>query len=168
MGSVSDVEGQQRSQTSGFSLLELLIALVVITGVATFSIWAYFARAEVTLESAAELLVEDLHIAQSRAQLLRTPVQIAFDSDGRGYRVLDSGGPSGIDALDIVGRRYDADAVFQGVEVVRPADAGAIRFDPRGNLERDARVTLAYRGETRLVQIDANAGVFFVADAQRR
>lgn len=168
MGRFSVVDGQQRRRTGGFSLLELLIALVVITGVATFSIWAYFARAEVTLESAAELLVDDLHIAQSRAQLLRTPVEIAFDADGRGYRVLDSGGPSGIDALDIVGRRYDADAVFQGVAVQRPTDGGSIRFDARGNLERDARVTLAYRGETRSVQIDANAGLFFVADALRR
>jgi Tfp pilus assembly protein FimT len=155
------------AQTGGFSLLELILVLALLTGVATLSIWAFFARAEVTLENAAKLLVEDLHMAQSRALFLHTPVAITFDADGRGYRVLDAGGSSGIGALDLVDRRYDANAVFEGVQVSRFAGLHerTIQFDAKGAVAADAWVTLEYRGESRTIEVDARAGVFFLTDA---
>ncbi|MBK7878880.1 MAG: hypothetical protein IPJ77_24740 [Planctomycetes bacterium] len=111
MAKASNQGTGREARRSGFSLLELLLVLVGITVLAAVSIWAFFARAEVTLENAARLLVEDLHLAQSRALFLRAPVEFRFDADGFGYQVSDSTGQSsGVEALDFLGRRYDVDA----------------------------------------------------------
>lgn len=165
--------GSERA--GGFSLLELLLVLGLVTIVATVSIWAFFARGEVTLENAAKLLADDLQLAQSRAVFLKTPVEVRFDDDGLGYRITDtSGRTSGIAALDLTGRRYDVDAVFEGVRVqeIRGPRASSrertLVFDARGSAEHTAWITLAYRGETRTVELDAKTGACVVADAARR
>ena len=162
---------QTRSESgarTGFSLLELVGTLALITALATVSIWAFFSRGEVTLENAAKLLVEDLHIAQSRAMLLRTPVAVEFDADGFGYVVRDEGGgqPSGIESLDRGGRRYDVDAVFQGVRIheVRGASGRAVHFDAGGMTASDGWVTLSYRGEARTVHVDPAEGIALLVD----
>lgn len=163
------IAGARSAQASaGFSLFELLIVLVVVTALATVSVWAFFSRSEVTLDNAAKLLVEDLHLAQSRALYLRTPVVVRFDADGKGYRVSDgSGERTGIEALDVLGRRYDADAVFDGVAVlgVRGPTPDAVQFDTKGHVPATTTVTLSYRSETRTVQLDAVPGTIFVVDA---
>ncbi|MBI5364688.1 MAG: prepilin-type N-terminal cleavage/methylation domain-containing protein [Planctomycetes bacterium] len=170
---MTSVTSRSRSTAcAGFSLLELILALALITGLATVSIWAYFARGEVTLENAARLLVDDLHVAQSRAMFLRAPVEVRFDADGLGYRVCDATGrtQSGIAELDFSGRRYDADAVFEGVCIqgLRGADERFVRFDAKGVAAQAAWITLGYRGEARTVQVDVVAGVALVVDAGRR
>lgn len=156
----------------GFSLLELILTLALITVLATVSIWAYFARGEVTLENAARLLVDDLHVAQSRAMFLRAPVEVRFDADGLGYRICDAtaSAHTGIQELEFSGRRYGADAVFEGVCVqgLRGADERLVRFDAKGNAAQAAWITLGYRGETRTIQVDVVAGVALVVDASRR
>ncbi|MFO1011900.1 MAG: GspH/FimT family protein [Planctomycetota bacterium] len=154
----------------GFSLLELLLVLVGITVLAALSIWAFFARGEVTLENAARLLVEDLHMAQSRALFLRAPVEVRFDDDGSGYHVHDSTGKSsGFEALDFLGRRYDVDAVFEGVSVqtVEGGTGRVVRFDAKGETREKVWITLGYRGETRTVEIERGDGVAVVVDAKR-
>lgn len=156
--------------SAGFSLFELLVVLVVVTALATVSVWAFFTRGEVTLDNAAKLLVEDLHLAQSRALYLRTPVVVRFDADGKGYRVSDgSGERTGIEALDVLGRRYDADAVFDGVSVlgVHGPSGNAVQFDVKGHVPGATTVTLTYRSETRTVQLDAVPGTIFVVDAAK-
>jgi Tfp pilus assembly protein FimT len=156
------------SARGGFSLAELAVSLLFITLLATASIWAFFTRSEVTLENAAELLVDDLHVAQSRALFLRTPVEVHFDEDRCGYRLTDrTGRTSGIPELDLVGRRYDVDAVFEGVRVhsIEGSIGRSVHFDARGATARDVWITLAYRGETRTVQVDPVAGVALVVDA---
>lgn len=154
----------------GFSLLELLVVLALVTGLATFSVWAFFSRGEVTLDNAAELLVEDLHLAQSRALYLRTPVSVHFDDDGHGYGVSDgSGEKTGIEALDVLGRRYDTDAVFDGVSVVdvRGPAGRNVRFDAKGHVAGTTWITLGYRGESRTVRLEEAPGAIFVVDAAR-
>jgi type II secretion system protein H len=159
----------------GFSILELLVALALLTVVATLSIWAFFSRGEVTLENAAKLLADDLQIAQSRAVYMKTAVEVRFDDDGLGYRLSDaSGRKSGIPALDLEGRRYDADAVFEGVRVQEIHGARismperSVVFDARGSIDHTMWITLAYRGETRTIELDARTGACVVADAARR
>lgn len=154
---------------AGFSLLELLVVLLLLTGLATLSVWAYFSRGEITLDNAAKLLVEDLHLAQSRALYLRTPVYVHFDADGKGYGVSDgSGEKTGIEALDVLGRRYDTDAVFDGVSVIDVQGAAErnVQFDNKGHVHETTRITLGYRGEARTVQLDATPGTIFVVDAK--
>lgn len=168
---VSNQEARRRARKGGFSLLELLLVLVGITVLAAVSIWAFFARGEVTLENAAHLLVEDLHMAQSRSLFLRTAVEVRFDADGLGYHVEDSSGKSsGVEALDFLGRRYDVDAVFEGVRVqaVEGVNDRCVRFDPKGETKERLWITLEYRGETRTVEVGRGDGIALVVDAARR
>jgi Tfp pilus assembly protein FimT len=149
----------------GFTILELLLALLAITLVATCSIWAYFSRAEVTLVHAAGLLVEDLRLAQARAACLHIPVEVVFHADTNGYHVA---GPDS-DGLPTEHhpRDYPSDAVFEGVHIVSKVlpDRGRLEFDAHGRLARDAAITLGFRGETRTI-LARTDGMIVIADGK--
>ena len=162
---VPDLEPMHRTRDSrGFTILELLLALLAVTFVATFSIWAYFSRAEVTLVHAAGLLVDDLRLAQARAGCLHVPVEVVFHEDASGYHIVapDSEGVP----TEHHPRSYSSDAVFEGVHIASKhlPDPGRLVFDGRGRLARDATITLGYRGETRTVLARAD-GMIVIADA---
>ena len=57
-------------RSSGFTILELLILMVVLGIAASFGIPSYFARPDVTLKSAAELLASDLREVGGRRHRL--------------------------------------------------------------------------------------------------
>jgi prepilin-type N-terminal cleavage/methylation domain-containing protein len=155
-----------RSRDSrGFTILELLLALLAISLVATFSIWAYFSRPEVTLVHAAGLLVEDLRLAQARAACMHVPVEVVFHSDSNGYHIA---------APDMEGvptehhpRDYPSDAVFEGVRILstRLPDRGRLEFDAHGLTARDSSITLAFRGETRTILARAD-GMILIGDGK--
>ncbi len=154
--------------TRGFTLLELCLSLLVISLTATFSIWAYFSRSEVTLVKAAQLLVEDLRMAQMRAACNRTPVEVVFDRAAGSYHV------TGVEDPVLPGaaspRCYAVDAVFEGVHLSddnlgRPA---VIRFDARGKVERTLRITLSYRDDSRTVLVPAGEGFAVLVDGPMR
>ncbi len=152
----------------GFTILELCLALLVITLTATFSIWAYFSRSEVTLVKAAHLLVEDLRMAQVRAVCNREPVEVVFDRVGGSYHVRGVVDPS-LPTVDRP-RCYPVDAVFEGVRISddnlgRPA---LIAFDARGKTNRTARITLSYRNDSRTVIVPADESYAMLADEPRR
>ena len=147
----------------GFTILELLLALLAVTLVATYSIWAYFSRAEVTLVHAAGLLVDDLRLAQARAGCLHVPVEVVFHADSNGYHIAapDSEGVP----TEHHPRSYPSDAVFEGVHILekRLPDHGRLVFDERGRLAHDSTITLGYRGEARTVLVRAD-GMIVIAD----
>lgn len=153
---------------AGFTLLELLIALIVIGVVASIAIPAFFERSEVTLDSACRLLAEDLRAAQNRAAFLQTEVRIQFDAEGDGYTVVDDQGrvlasPSG--PGDFV-RRYSKDAVFEGVTVSH-LDCGPMRriaYDPDGRSPEGGLVVLSYSGDSRVVRVNAGDGLIDLPD----
>ncbi|MCZ6598601.1 MAG: type II secretion system protein [Planctomycetota bacterium] len=146
----------------GFTIIELLLALVVISLVAALSIPAYFARSEVTLENAAVLLARDLRSAQNRAAFRgrRTVVEMFPDRDG--YQVLDQTGrpvtnPRTSEAFV---RRYSIDGVFRGVEVLNVDFGGDRRlvYDENGQPGEAGEVTLGFDGDTRVVRVSAPGG----------
>lgn len=145
--------GVGRRGREGFSLPELLLALIVISVTATASIWAYFSRSEITLDNAAKLLAQDVRLAQTRAAAWRTSVSIVFALDGDGYvifRGIGDGSDASLDDKAII-RRYSRDAVFEGVRIDE-IDVGPdrrIEFDAGGLATTDGRIRLGYRGDTR-------------------
>lgn len=154
---------QRTRDSRGFTILELILALVVVSLAATFSIWAYFSRAEVTLVHAAGLLVDDLRLAQTRSACLHAPVEVIFHSDQGGYHVVapdNEGLPN-----ESHPRSYAADAVFEGVRILarRLPDADRLVFDGHGRLKQDASITLTFRGETRTV-LARTDGTVILAD----
>jgi len=149
--------GQSPSQR-GFTLLELLIVLIVISLCAATTVRWYFSHADVTLENAAILLARDVRAAQHRSIFLGETSRIVFLSDGSGYTVLDAAGESAHNPLtdEPFLRVYPDDGVFHGV-VVLAADAGGdhtLEIDKRGVPLEDLAVTLAYRDERREILLE--------------
>ena len=155
-------------RSSGFTILELLILMVVLGIAASFGIPSYFARPDVTLKSAAELLASDLREVGGRAAVYRQELWLRFDEDGGGYSATDRSGqvlisPYGAGAYV---RRYDFDAVFRGVtiEALEPATPRSVTFDPTGTVSHSIAVTIGYEGETRVVTLAAQSGLVTVGE----
>jgi prepilin-type N-terminal cleavage/methylation domain-containing protein len=152
----------------GFTILELLLVLAVVTITAAISIWAYFARPEVTLDNAALLLVRDMRIAQNRAVLLRHPVYLVFFKEGDGYRIVDDLEESAFSraGFERVERCFSRDAIFEGVKILHLGLAASDRvvFPPDGGETPAGRLTLSYGGETRTLEIEGGTGRILVSE----
>jgi len=153
----------------GFTIVELLIGLMILTLIACLAITAYFGQPRVTLRNACELLVQDLVSAKNRASIRRTSVTFTFHEDGHGYEARDANGrllasPAG--RGDFV-RDYDFDGVFEGVRVVDVdfGDDRAVVFDRRGQATEDGAVTLEFEGERRTIEVSSTSGVRVADDA---
>ncbi len=151
---VHDKRDSTRHAGRGFTLLELLLALVATTLVAALAISLHFGRPEVSLSSAADLLADDLRLLQSRAISQGRPATLSFAPDGRGWIAL---APD--DALPV--RRLDSDAVFEGVrfDATSVPDAGLVRFDARGVPDQDAALVLRHKDHTLVVEVDRRLGL---------
>lgn len=150
------------SDRGAFTLLELLVVLALVTIVAVVAITTHFGRSEVSLENAADLLLEDLRSAQARATWSGAPVEVVFVEDGGGYEVVESAPIGRTTPLGppIPPRRFGTGAVFEGVRIAR-ADFGGRRtlvFDARGGATAGGKVELRYLDEVRTVEVEAKSG----------
>jgi len=153
----------------GFTLLELLLSLGLIAVVATFAISAFFSQSDMTLHNALELLADDIHEMQARSSSLQVPVALIFDEDGGGYRSLDLGpaDPARARLFPPVARRYEADAVFEGVRIRRLDLRGGDRivFEGGSHTPATGTVVIGYRSEARVLQLRADRGVTCLPDS---
>ena len=135
---------------------------MALTLVSAISMWAYFARPEVTLDNATLLLARDMRIAQNRAVLLRRPVYLVFAEDGDGYRIYDDTEDAQSSRLgsERVERRYGRDAIFRGVRILHfgLATLARITFPPDGSEPPSGRIMLSYGDETRTLEIEGGTG----------
>ncbi|MFN0241571.1 MAG: GspH/FimT family protein [Planctomycetota bacterium] len=135
------------------------MVLLAIACTAALSITAYFSRGEVTLDSAAALLTEDLRTAQARAALMRRPVMFHFDRDGGGYECVDMPRNAELVEAERPGPRrlYDRDGVFEGVRITRVDLAGRdhVLFQPDGSVAFGGRITLGFEGDSRTVELES-------------
>lgn len=139
-----------------------MLVLSVVTIIAAISIWAYFARPEVTLDNAALLLARDMRIAQNRAVLLRHPVYLVFYKEGDGYRIVDEleEGSFSRQGFERVERRFSRDAIFEGVKILHLGLAASDRivFPCDGGEIPAGRLMLSYGDETRTLEIENGTG----------
>lgn len=148
------------AQGRGISLLEVFVSLLVM-GVG-FGVWvlSHFGRSEVTLESAGQLLVDDLRSARSHALVMGEPVYIWFDGDT--YRAVDGRQEALIHprtGLPFV-RDYRRDAVFEGVviEFVETEAVPGVLFDARGEIASGARIVLRHDDDRQEITADSDSG----------
>ena len=147
---------------AGFTLLELLVVLVMISIAAAVAIPAYFSRSDVTLENAAILFAKDLRAAQNRSAYVGEETVVELRPDGDGYRVLDVfGSPIDNPRNELpFERRYSVDAVFRGVSIsaTKVPDDRRMRFSARGEPSGPIEVTLRFRDDERTVCMDPPYG----------
>ena len=146
----------------GFTILELLIALVGASVLAATVIRVYFAQPSVTLENAAVLLARDLRAAQNRSAYLAEPCRFELFANGDGYQVTDLEGNLLVNPRTQRGfeRIYSIDGVFRGVvmsEVLAGPD-GVLVYDARGLAVDPGRFTLTFQDETRVVHVAKGSG----------
>ena len=142
----------------GFTVLELLFTLVVLSVAAATAVRCYFAQANVTLENAAILLAYDLRAVQHRSTYTGETSHVHFPEEGDSYHVLDDTGTIVLNpqTSDPFERVYSKDGVFNGVKITK-VDAGGDRtldYDTHGWPTENLEVTLAYNGATRVVQFE--------------
>lgn len=150
----------------GFTLLELLLVLVLISLCAATTVRWYFSHADVTLENAAILLARDLRAAQHRSIFLGEQTQFRFLPEGTGYAATDDGGKIAHNPQtdEPFLRVYSDDGVFVGVHVLE-ADAGGDRtlaIDGHGMPLEDLTVTLGFAGDRRTVLLDHRTGTITI------
>ncbi len=160
---------RDRRLRGGFTIVELLVALILVALTATVAISAFFSRTEITLDNAARLLAEDLRSAQSRATALRCEVVFRFAADGSGYESFDNdqrtkphtNGPDGMR------RDFERDAVFEGVRIsaVQLGGPDHVLFLRDGSVAAGGQVTIDYHGATRTVVIEPGKSWIRVADS---
>ncbi len=135
----------------GFTLLELLLALGLISVLAAVTISTYFGRAEVTLENAAILLAQELRSVQNRAAFLGEPMTVVFTRDG--YRVQGSEGRAIRNPRTDLPfeRRYARDGVFRGVTVLEVSfgTGSVLEIDADGLPREGGHVLLGFGAERR-------------------
>lgn len=158
-----------RPLRKAFTLLELLLCLVVVAFVASFSISSFFDQGDVTLHNALRLLADDIRLMQNRAIYLQMPVELSFDPQGDGYRATDVGRPEPhrVRSFPLVSRSYSSDGVFEGVRITRIDLGGAdrIHFDERGHVRDGGTVLVSYRGETRTLRLEPGRGLTSLPDS---
>ena len=147
----------------GFTIVELLIVLLLLSLCAATSVRWYFSNSDVTLENAAILLARDLRAAQHRSIFLGEPSRFHFTDDGSGYAVLDPRGALAHNPQtdESFVRSYPDDGVFAGVRVVEVSAGNdrTLEIDGRGLPLEDMRVTLAFGDDRRTVRLDRKSGV---------
>lgn len=145
----------------GFTILELLIILALLTITASVGIPAYFARPAVTLDSAARLLAADLREVQNRAALYQLPLCVELSEEG--YQGIQANGEA-LHSPYTDGpfvREYGADAVFEGVRILRVSSpqGNRVTFSPKGLAATTASIVLGFGEETRTVRIRKGSGL---------
>lgn len=143
---------------AGFTILELLLVLVVISLCAATTVRCYFSSSDVTLENAVILLARDLRAAQHRSIFLGEPGHMRFLPDGSGYALTDESGEIAHHPQtdEPFVRVYPEDGVFVGVEVsaARAGDDRTLHIDDRGTALELLEVTLSFEGEQRTLRLD--------------
>ena len=143
------------ARRAGVSLGGVIASLAVVALVAGVAIPTFFARHGVTLDNAAILLARDLRSVQNRAAHLGQPTTLRFDTHGwRAFDVHDR--PlTRFASEELIERRLDADAVFEGVTLESLAFGGddAVRFDAAGRPDVGGSLEIVYRGEHRRLQL---------------
>jgi Tfp pilus assembly protein FimT len=135
----------------GVGLLGVLASLTVVAVLAGVAIPAFFGRHAVTLDNAAILLARDLRVVQNRAAHLGQPVSMRFDRYG--WQGIDARGAAltRFASDELIERRLDADAVFEGVslESISFGPQDQVDFDPLGRPARGGSLEVVFRGERR-------------------
>lgn len=148
---------------AGFTILELAIALALITVASVIAIPAFYSQPNITLDNASLLLARDLRYAQNEAAMRGVHTQVTFDTFGDGYAVETSDAmplPNPVGGGDLV-RVYSRDAIFEGVTItaINGLTEPHVRFDKNGFALDGVAIEMHYEQEVRTVHLARESGL---------
>ena len=120
----------------GFSLLELMIVIAVITIMMTFALPNVFGtKSTERLKAATDDVIDVFHFAKVRAANAFVAYGIGFDeTDGGRLRVFGGTGP------DCASIDFDNGTAVKTLHFKAPADVGGTWSDPSGTAARDVEI----------------------------
>ncbi len=146
-----------RTTPSGFSLLELVVVLAVITVVSSIAIPRYAsALSRYRVETAAHRLVRDYAYAAARARATSAQVMVLYDVFTDSYIMTNSVALNDADMLykvDLAAEPYRAD-----ITLVNFGGSATLIFDGYGNAHADGIIYLTAGGETRQITFNKETG----------
>lgn len=154
-------------ERAGFTLLELIIGLALLSIAAAIAIPAHFGRPEVTLHNAGQLLCRDLHSLRVLAINGARPVELQLDRTG--YTAVDTAGRTLVHPRTGMEfrRDYPRDAVFRGVRVGDPDSHERIRIqvDAIGRVDGPEELRLTFGDDWLAIRIDPETGTASLGEA---
>jgi len=147
----------------GISILLISLSLAFFTVLSTLAIPMFYERPVVTLDNASTLMASDLRYAQNEAAISGLGTSVHFDVAGDGYRVeyescSPVANPIGGGPLQ---REFSIDAIFEGVSMqpVEGTTFDPVHFDANGFCLDSGAYRIDYRGEHRIVRLEAGSGL---------
>lgn len=150
---------------AGFSLIELLVVVVIMTGILAASIPALRQHTEsINLKNASEAIAGTLKLARQRSVATNNDVVVVFDTDNGTFYIFEDADGDG---------SYDAEETRSGsYSVPRRVTIGSVSFandkvtfNPLGSASETGSVILVNsRHRAKRVDLTAATGLVYVSD----
>jgi hypothetical protein len=152
--------GSSRKRAAGFSLIELILILVILTtmtllvGAGTFHTSMIHQR----LKCAARKVQADLAMVRQRALASSEEIKVQFDVTENGYTLLDIPDPDspGRSDTDVEFNKYPYEIKLVSVDI---NGGGEVVYDPFGRPDHGGTIVLEYADVTVTVAIDPETGL---------
>jgi prepilin-type N-terminal cleavage/methylation domain-containing protein len=152
---------RRRSETDGFSLVELIVVIMILAIVAAVVVPLASSGQDAAATSAARLVAADLQYAQNLAITFQKPITMTFDTAGNSYTLSDASGPlmHPIRKADYV-VDLNTEAGMEKVEIVSASFGGApaVTFDELGAPDNSGSVDLQAKDFSYEVSLSAVTG----------
>jgi type II secretion system protein H len=132
---------EHRTQTSGFTLIEIMVALIVIGIIAALVVPRTAVMNTVELKAAARNLAGTIHLVYNTAVMEKKYYRIVFDLEGQSYWVEEQDGKRFVrSSNELLGERLLADNIYFKRVTVMDRDCGewcqvSLYFTPGGYVE---------------------------------
>jgi prepilin-type N-terminal cleavage/methylation domain-containing protein len=153
---------------SGFTLIELMVVIVILSIAAFIAIPMMSSAGEIQVSSAADMIAADLEYAKSMAVSRQKSYKVIFDTANESYRIEDA---NGIISHPVnVGKIYEVN--FKTDERVSQVDLASVNFASESRVEfnylgapvNGGYVTVVAGGKTVTVSVEAGTGYISVSE----
>jgi len=164
MGKRTRNSGRFLGASAGFTLVEMIMVLLILSIVGAVVVSRVVSSSEYTLESRTQILKSHLRYAQGRSMNSSVVWGISFPG-GSSYSLFRNGNPADVVALP--GEGAAVLSLPSGMSVADSAGTGIISFDGWGSPCTDAggavpqgarTLTVSYDGKSRTIVVTPNTG----------
>lgn len=158
----------QESKKFGFTLIEIIIVVVIISIAALIAIPMMSSAADIQVCSAADMIAADLEYAKSMAVSRQKSYKVIFDTVNESYRIEDESRiithPVNVGKFYEVNFKTDSRVSQVDIDTVDFAGDDRVVFDYLGVPSSGGSVTLVAGGKTITVYVETATGYISVSE----
>jgi prepilin-type N-terminal cleavage/methylation domain-containing protein len=160
--------GSYLLQYAGFTLVELLVVIVILSIAALIAIPMLSSAGEIQVSSAADMIAADLEYAKSMAVSRQKTYKVIFDSANESYRIEDGNGiimhPVNIGKIYELNFKTDNRVNQVKINSVDFGGASQVEFNYLGSPSSGGTVALIAGGKTIVINVEAATGYVSVSE----